>query len=930
MKKTIARFAVMACVFCLCMVLTTTAALAAPPVSLTADQVAGTYTSDAGDTLVLLANGTMTVNEAAASTFSAQMQPDPGGNVSYVVTPGASDEPDLTALGLPWYGGAYYLDLSNGTYRVKGDVLGAIITDKSAFSYVNLQNPASKTGYTTTITVADDGYENVYVFGMWCPKEYPEDVYDINAYSDEVLDVTEWENGMYYYGQSAIKAVKNEAGDWQVSVDLASSMMNIVAFHDVASETDVDRLMIQESLYYVVEVPWDSEKQSESYDLTMAFANRTQPGTVEYSIPWSTTDGVSIPLSIYTPYGYDPADTSTLYPVLYMIPGAGTTERTFFDNCLANNIFDNYIEQGVVGGTIVVTMDGQYAADYLTSEIVPYIETNYHVISEPEARVLFGVSMGGVSASNIYLDEEQSALYGKYCLLSGWASDEFGVSVYEDYDDDYLDTLRKADVFIGAGGKDDFNMFGGQGLSTNLINAKAWFEHYDIDVDCSVVPGNHHWETWVPMTIEFVGKYLSDPAWGPRTAASAEPSGSSEVSAFGERAYTYTVSGLMGDEKLEIVLRNDGSAQFSLPEHAQIKDVYVGTYEREGDTVSIQGLRNIDDTSPYAIPGLWAFISAATGDATVVVDDAAGVFVPAAAEAQNGSDESGSGESSASPSGEPSSSDGELQTMIDEVVDLFFEDEYVDEETGLTVTCNVFVPEDAGGEALPAVFFITDSSTVGRGAEASLTQGWGGLIWATAEEQAKHPCVVIVPTFNEVILDDHNGFITTSYIDLIPRLVTTMAERYGCDMDRLYATGQSMGCMTFLITAANNPELFAAELFVDGQWDITTLQGLESQKFFYLAAGGDDKAVGGQNDVMAMFDADDVKYAFSDGWDAQASAEELIELTQSVLAENCNLNLVRWETGTVLNGGSGMEHMASFDYAYKLEAVRDWLFDQTR
>lgn len=30
------------------------------------------------------------------------------------------------------------------------------------------------------------------------------------------------------------------------------------------------------------------------------------------------------------------------------------------------------------------------------------------------------------------------------------------------------------------------------------------------------------------------------------------------------------------------------------------------------------------------------------------------------------------------------------------------------------------------------------------------------------------------------------------------------------------------------------------------------------------------------------------------------------------------------------NGSGAGEHMTSFDYAYKLEAVRDWLFAQSR
>ena len=112
----------------------------------------------------------------------------------------------------------------------------------------------------------------------------------------------------------------------------------------------------------------------------------------------------------------------------------------------------------------------------------------------------------------------------------------------------------------------------------------------------------------------------------------------------------------------------------------------------------------------------------------------------------------------------------------------------------------------------------------------------------------------------------------------------------------------------------------------------TTIEarGLESQTFFYIAASGDDKAVGGQDEVMAMLDEDEVPYSYAEGWDAQASAEELSALVEKELSEGNTINVARWETGTVLNGGSGMEHMASFDYAYKLEAVRDWLFEQTK
>ena len=282
-------------------------------------------------------------------------------------------------------------------------------------------------------------------------------------------------------------------------------------------------------------------------------------------------------------------------------------------------------------------------------------------------------------------------------------------------------------------------------------------------------------------------------------------------------------------------------------------------------------------------------------------------------------------------SGVDKSSDAELQAMIEEVAPLFSTDVYTDEETGLTVEYNVFLPTDYDeDEEYPMVAFIPDSSVVGRDAEAVLTQGWGALIWATEAEQAKHPCIVIAPVFTTTILDDHNGFVTTEYVDLVPRMVEALAEKYHADMDRIYATGQSMGCMTFLIASTTAPDLFAAELFVDGQWDITTLQPLEEQTFFYIVAGGDDKAVGGQDEVKTMLDEDGIDYSYSEGWDAQAEAEELTTLVEALLEEGNAINMIRWEAGTVLNGGSGMEHMASFDYAYKLEAVRDWLFEQSK
>ena len=174
-----------------------------------------------------------------------------------------------------------------------------------------------------------------------------------------------------------------------------------------------------------------------------------------------------------------------------------------------------------------------------------------------------------------------------------------------------------------------------------------------------------------------------------------------------------------------------------------------------------------------------------------------------------------------------------------------------------------------------------------------------------------------------------DGRYNSEQIETAVRLIESLVDTYSIDTDRLYTTGQSMGCMTSLYLNSKYPDLFAASLFVSGQWDITVLKGLENEKFFYITAGGDGKASGGQDEVKAMFDADGVGYSYGT-WSAQNSVEEQSQAAEELIAQGHDANMIRFETGSVLNGGSGMEHAASFNYGYKIPAMRDWLFAQTK
>ena len=276
------------------------------------------------------------------------------------------------------------------------------------------------------------------------------------------------------------------------------------------------------------------------------------------------------------------------------------------------------------------------------------------------------------------------------------------------------------------------------------------------------------------------------------------------------------------------------------------------------------------------------------------------------------------------------SEDAELQTMIAETAPKFQLMVYEDAETGTSLQYQLFIPEDYDESvSYPLIQFIPDSSVVGKGTEAVLTQGWGGLIWATDAEQEKHPAFVVVPIFTETVVDDNANH--SEQIEVALRMLQSLTETYSIDTNRIYTTGQSMGGMTSFYLNATYPEFFAASLFVGSQWDVSVLQGLEEKSFFYIVAAGDPKASAGQAELMALFDKDGAAYSHAE-WSAQDDPETQNKAVANLLAEGNKGNFITFTLGSTTTGGSSGggagEHMTSFDYAYKIEAVRDWLFEQ--
>lgn len=270
--------------------------------------------------------------------------------------------------------------------------------------------------------------------------------------------------------------------------------------------------------------------------------------------------------------------------------------------------------------------------------------------------------------------------------------------------------------------------------------------------------------------------------------------------------------------------------------------------------------------------------------------------------------------------------DPEITAVIDAGKDKFIQSKFEDEQTGLTLEYSLYVPEDYDeNQSYPMIMYIPDASGASKSAKEIVEQYYGANVWVMAEEQEKHPSFVLVPAFSEVVVDD--DWNTSLEIEAGVKLLTYLTENYSIDTNRLYTTGQSMGCMTSLYLNSRYPDLFAASLFVSGQWDISVLEPLTGKKFFYITAAGDTKSSGGQDEVKAMLEEAGVGYSYGT-WSAQDTAVQQNAAAQALISQGYDANMIRFEEGSVLTEGAGMEHNASFNYGYKMSVVRDWVFGQ--
>lgn len=265
---------------------------------------------------------------------------------------------------------------------------------------------------------------------------------------------------------------------------------------------------------------------------------------------------------------------------------------------------------------------------------------------------------------------------------------------------------------------------------------------------------------------------------------------------------------------------------------------------------------------------------------------------------------------------------------IQPMVDLFIQKEY------RGIPYNLYIPKDYdAANAYPLLMFIPDAGANGSDPLLFLTQGIGGIIWASEQEQAKHPSFVVAVQIPYEIRLTNNDHKAAEQIEYLKELLDAIVQTYHIDNKRIYITGQSQGCMASCELNIRYPEYFAASLLVAGHWDVEKMAALAHKNFFLALSEGGMKEFPNMNEMCAAFAQNGGKVA--ERWvNAQKTQEQIEEEVRELTGTDANILYLVFDKEHALpdDGREHQEiehHNRGWELTYGIEAVRDWIFSKS-
>ncbi len=229
------------------------------------------------------------------------------------------------------------------------------------------------------------------------------------------------------------------------------------------------------------------------------FAMKDVPhGAVSQRYYWSETLGCYRRMHVWTPTGYETSKKKL--PVLYLIHGGGDTDNSWPGVGAAGFILDNLLAEGKMQPMIVVMPNGTienvpnevppFAQDLLKS-IIPFVESNYPVLTDSRHRAIAGLSMGGMETIEAAFTRPEMFSY-VWVLSSGFMPGQDAAEA------ERLNVKQNAEKFnrsfaqfvITQGGQADIAYRNCQNTLKELDAAGVKYEYMENS------QAGHCWSTW--------------------------------------------------------------------------------------------------------------------------------------------------------------------------------------------------------------------------------------------------------------------------------------------------------------------------------------------------------------------------------------------------------------------------------------------------
>ncbi|MCP9755800.1 esterase [Lacihabitans sp. CCS-44] len=248
-------------------------------------------------------------------------------------------------------------------------------------------------------------------------------------------------------------------------------------------------------------------------DVPAIYALKNVPhGTLSYEL-YPSVEGSTGTIVVYTPPGYT-KEKSKKYPVYYLISGTTDTEETFWKVGKVNLMLDNMIAEGKAKPMIVVmpygnpmakiaeqtgkdkpadvtSRDGEdalkrmklFETDLITN-IIPYVEKNYRVITNRDNRAIGGFSRGGGQTLRAAFNNVDKFAY--VCSYASYISPAEMDKSFTNITANPAKTNKDFKLLWSGIGTEDF-------LYKGTTEWEAYLKDKKINVKTYAIPGGHTW-----------------------------------------------------------------------------------------------------------------------------------------------------------------------------------------------------------------------------------------------------------------------------------------------------------------------------------------------------------------------------------------------------------------------------------------------------